>query len=294
MSDIWSDWLEKRRFGGDQSYKQMALEHVKSIALKIIDRAEISESNVVLDIGAGDGLLGLTALERLGRKGKLILSDFSEHALAIPKQIFEGSRIKDNRVSFLIDNAENLSISSNSIDRVLMRAVLLYIDKKQDVFNEIYRILKPGGIAVLLDPINQRNLEFGENLFRGYPLDVEPLLTVKPLLLKISKELYNYIPKSFCDYTEHDLAHFCIQSGFKDLRLEYYLSYNNQSRYTSSKAFFDIATNPLSPTLSEIMKKILTPEDFELTKSILEEVIQKPAIRASSEALFVLRKHEVS
>ena len=133
MSDIWSDWLEKRRFGGDQSYKQMALEHVKSIALKIIDRAEISESNVVLDIGAGDGLLGLTALERLGRKGKLILSDFSEHALAIPKQIFEGSRIKDNRVSFLIDNAENLSISSNSIDRVLMRAVLLYIDQLLEV-----------------------------------------------------------------------------------------------------------------------------------------------------------------
>ena len=36
------------------------------------------------------------------------------------------------------------------------------------------------------------------------------------------------------------------------------------------------------------MIKEITGDNFE------EEVIQKPAIRASSEALFVLRKHEVS
>ncbi|MBS1552325.1 MAG: methyltransferase domain-containing protein [Bacteroidetes bacterium] len=290
MSDIWSDWLKHRRFGGDKTYQQMALAHVKAIAQKIIERADISESHVVLDIGAGDGLLGLSALERLGSSGKLILSDFSEHALAIPKEIFKEKKINDSRVQFLISSAEKLSLPSNSIDRVLMRAVLLYIEKKQDAFDEIYRILIPGGIAVILDPINKRNLEFGGNYFRGYSLDIEPLLSVKSFLLKIFKELSNYIPESFCNYTEHDLVHYCIKSGFNEIRLEYYASYNKQSKYASSKAFFDIATNPHSPTLRESMKKVLSKNELKIVEGVLEDVIKQPALRTSCEAMLVLKK----
>ena len=292
--DIWSEWLKKRRFGSDQISRAFALQQYKKIALKIVDKAQIFDSAAVLDIGAGDGLVGLTALEKLGAKGKLILSDISEAALAIPKEIFEQKKTQDTRIEFLIAGAENLSsIPDRSIDRVVMRSVLLYINDKQTAFNEIFRVLKRGGIASIMEPVNQRHKEFREGLFHGYRLDQEPLLSVQPLLQKVineSNRQANQTQGSFIGYNEHDLVNMAVISGFEDIELDYTLNRTVRAMNVSYEFFFDTAPNPLALTLREFMNSVLTPSEFTELENVLKKVILQPAVNTTCLALLVLKR----
>lgn len=290
--DIWSEWLSKRRFGGDERYRAYAMSQYKKLAQKIVDKAQIFESATVLDIGAGDGLVGLTALSKLGAKGKLILSDISEAALEIPKNIFNQKKIQDSRIEFLIAGIENLSsLPDKSIDRVVMRSVLLYVEDKQSAFNEIFRVLRHGGISVIMEPINQRHAEFREGLFRGYKLDREPLLSVQSLLQKVideSKRQANETQGSFVGYNEHDLVHLAIKAGFEEIELEYSLLRTSKVQNTW-ETFFNTASNPHAKTLRELMNSILTPDEFIRLESILKKVVQQPPVWTSCNALLVLK-----
>jgi ubiquinone/menaquinone biosynthesis C-methylase UbiE len=293
--DIWSEWLKKRRFSGDEASRAFALNEYKKLAVQIVDKAQIFESATVLDIGAGDGLVGLTALSKLGADGKLILSDISEAALAIPKEIFNQKEIPDPRIEFLITGAENLSpLPSASVDRVVIRSVLLYVNNKQSAFNEIFRVLKPGGIAAILEPINQRQTEFGIGLFRGYRLDREPLVSVQNLLQKVideSKRQLNQTQGSLLGYSEHDLVHLAIGAGFEDIELEYSLNRNSKALYPSPEFLFDTAPNPHAKTLHELMNSVLTPDEFIELENVLKKVILQPSIRTTCLALLVLKKN---
>lgn len=289
--DIWSEWLKIRRFGGDAVYQKIALDHLKKLASKIIEKAKIYENSIVLDIGTGDGLIGLVALSKLGPNGKLIFSDISEAALTIPKSIFKKNEIQSPSVEFLIASIDNLSaIPDNSIDRVVMRAVLLYVENKQGAFNEIFRILRKGGIAVLMEPINQRTSELRNNLFRGYRLDRDPLLKIKSLLEKVDKELKVQNPQSLLHYTEHDLVNFILNAGFEDVELEYSLIRTSKAFFNSSKTFFDVAPNPHAITLRDAMRKVLNSAEYKTVETVLEEVIKQPSIRINSEAILILEK----
>jgi arsenite methyltransferase len=294
VNDIWSEWLRHRRFGGDAAYQAHAMEQYKKLASKIVENAEIFESAAVLDIGAGDGLVGLTALPKLGAGGKLILSDISEAALAIPKEIFNQKKITDSRVEFLIAGAEDLSsLPDNTIDRVVMRSVLLYVNDKQSAFNEIFRVLKNGGRAVLLEPINQRAFEFRSGLFRGYRLDREPLLSVQSLLQRVadeSKRQANQTQNSLLGYNEHDLVHLAIGAGFEEIELEYSLMHTSRAQNSSWNFFFDTAPNPHAPTLRELMTAILTPEEFKEAESALKKAVQQPSVMTKALALLILKK----
>lgn len=289
--DIWSEWLRHRRFGGNASYQAATLEGLKKLASKIVERAQIFESAVVLDIGAGDGVVGLTALQKLGPQGKLILSDISEAALAIPKEMFNKEKNSDSRVQFLVSGIENISsLPDGSIDREVMRAVLLYVENKQAALNEIFRVLRQGGIAVLMEPINQRHVEFETGFFRGYRLDCEPLLSVRPLLQKVADETKRQRPIGFVNYNEHDLVHWAVKSGFEEIELEYSFLRTANARFPSWEAFVDSAPNPLAMSLRELMIKILTPEEFVKAESALKKVVQQSLVWTNAEAILILKK----
>jgi len=292
--DIWSVWLRKRRFGGDENYQKYALEQYRKLASKIVDKAEIFESATVLDVGTGDGIVGLTALSKLGVDGKLILSDISEDALVIPKEIFNHKEIRDSRIEFLVAGVENLSpLSENSVDRVVMRSVLLYAENKLTAFSEIFRILRHGGIAVIMEPINQRHTELRSGLFWGYRLDKEPLLSIKSLLQKVTDESnhqMNQTQSSLIGYNEHDLVKMAIRAGFEEIELEYSLIRTCKVYNSSWEFFIDTAPNPRAQTLRELMYSVLTPDEFDKAEKTLKQIIQQPTVRINSNALLILKR----
>jgi ubiquinone/menaquinone biosynthesis C-methylase UbiE len=291
-SDIWDEWLRHRRFG-DPVHQAYAMEQYKKLASRIVEKAEIFESATVLDIGAGDGLVGITALQKLGARGKLILSDISEVALSIPKEIFNQKKTQDPRVKFLVAGAENLSsLQDSSIDRVVIRSVILYVGNKEAAFKEIFRILKQGGAAVIWEPINNRHIEFRKELFHGYRIDCEPLSKVQSLLKKVNDETnrqINTTQSSLVGYDEHTLVHMAIGAGFEEIKLEYTLIRSSQV-HKSWEFFFDSAPNPHAQTLHELMTSVLSADEFNKAVEALKEVFQRPAIRTTCEALYILKK----
>ena len=57
---------------------------------------------------------------------------------------------------------EEIALPDNSVDKALMRSVLVHIVDKQPAINEIYRILKKGGHFCCFEPIIASNTRYWE------------------------------------------------------------------------------------------------------------------------------------
>jgi arsenite methyltransferase len=80
--DRWSRWLLESRFGGDSTYAKEYLERLRDVRDRVLDHhLELGDGAVLLDVGAGDGLIGFGALDRVGPTGRVIFSDISRPLL---------------------------------------------------------------------------------------------------------------------------------------------------------------------------------------------------------------------
>lgn len=112
--------------------------------LEVLDRyAEFTSSDVVLDVGCGDGT-HLRALS--GRIGRGIGIDLA------PRMIENAERrTDDGSLSFRVDDAECLrSIPDNSVDVVICVGVLEHVLSPPRVFQAVRRVLTSGGRFVAL------------------------------------------------------------------------------------------------------------------------------------------------
>ena len=118
-TDVWATWLRTGRDGGSARMRAENLERLASVRDQILDRAEIQAGDTVLDVGAGQGLLGLGALERSGPGGTVIFSDISEPLLDDCRTAVAQASATD-RSTFVRASATDLSaIASESVDVVV-------------------------------------------------------------------------------------------------------------------------------------------------------------------------------
>mgnify|MGYP001812290132 CR=1 FL=1 len=118
----------------------------------------------VLDIASGDGVLA----ELLSPRARSIV------CLDISDRVAEAGRkrLKDfDNATFEIGDMHDLPVADESFDTVLLMHALTYTDHPEDVFKEVFRVLRPGGklLAVTLrkhnhvkavEPFNHVNLGF--------------------------------------------------------------------------------------------------------------------------------------
>jgi arsenite methyltransferase len=162
-SDRWSQWLAETRFGGDSKTADLLLRVLTQVRDHLLKNAGLEEGKVVLDVGAGEGLIGFGALELVGTTGRVIFSEISQALLDFDRLAAEQIGVL-GRCSFVKAAAEDLSvIESESVNIVTTRSVLIYVDDKPKALREFFRVLKPGGRVALFEPIDdQRMSEFSE------------------------------------------------------------------------------------------------------------------------------------
>ena len=108
-----------------------------------IEFAGLKPGQSVLDLGSGAGNDIFVARSVVGETGRLTGLDFSE-AMTRKARVNADKMGYDN-VEFIIGDIENMPLKSGRFDVVLSNCVLNLVPDKRTAFDEIFRVLKPGG-----------------------------------------------------------------------------------------------------------------------------------------------------
>lgn len=115
--------------------------------------AGLKPGQVVLDLGSGGGFDVFIAAAKVGPMGRVIGVDMTPEMLAKARKSIPAFTRKTglNNVEFRLGEIEHLPVADDCIDVVISNCVINLSPEKGQVWQEIARVLKPGGIACVSD-----------------------------------------------------------------------------------------------------------------------------------------------
>lgn len=256
--DRWAAWLLERRHGGDESARERILPTLAAFRDKVLDRADLEPGAAALDVGCGDGLLGVGALDRVGDTGTVLFSDVSAELLDRCREIVTDLGALE-RCQFVHTGLPELAaIGDESVDVAMTRSVLIYVDDKAAAFRSLRRVLRPGGRLSIFEPINSFGWPEPAGVLWGF--DVRGL---EPLADKVvaAYRVHHPEPNPMIDFDERDLFRLAQAAGFGEVNLDYSASDKIAEEPVSFENFLRIAPNPLVPAFGELLSEALEPDE---------------------------------
>ena len=178
-----------------------------------IAQCKVRLGQTFLDIAAGTGDLAAALAHQVGKEGQVVLTDINESML-----IRGRSRLLDQgligQVSYVLADAEALPFPAHSFDGLTIAFGLRNITHPQKALEAMYRVLKPGAKALILE-FSQLTLPWLQKLYDLYSFKVIPKLGE---WITHDRQSYEYLVESIRRHPDQDSLKLLMEkAGFEDV-----------------------------------------------------------------------------
>ena len=157
--------------------------------------AKIKKGDTVIDLGSGAGNDCFIARAETGQTGRVIGIDFTP--AMIQKAKINAGKLGFNNVEFRQGDIERIPVTANIADVIVSNCVLNLVPNKKAVFEDIFRVLKPGGHFSISDIVLTGEL---------------------PEKIKSAAEMYAGCVASAIDKNEY--LSYIIDAGFENIQIQ--------------------------------------------------------------------------
>jgi demethylmenaquinone methyltransferase/2-methoxy-6-polyprenyl-1,4-benzoquinol methylase len=154
-----------------------------------VTRSGIPSGARLLDICSGTADLALAFARHLGHEGQVIATDFCP---AMLERGHQKGRQRGIHLTYALADAQNLPFGDAVFDAVTVAFGLRNVDSLATALREMYRVLRPGGTALVLEFGQPHGVVFGP-LYRFYAHHILPRLGG---WVSGHPEAYTYLPRT--------------------------------------------------------------------------------------------------
>lgn len=163
-------------------------------AEEVLSKIGLSEGDIFLDAGCGDGYFSIAASSIVGDSGKIYAIDIHQDSIYTLKNEIKSKSI-NNLVPIVADITTKIPLSDESVDKCLIANVLHGFDKNQEldnVISEISRIIKSSGNFYVVEFKKVKGTPGPPFEVRLSESDIKDIIIDYGFILESSQDLGNY------------------------------------------------------------------------------------------------------
>jgi demethylmenaquinone methyltransferase/2-methoxy-6-polyprenyl-1,4-benzoquinol methylase len=178
---------------------------------RAVEMAGVRRGQRVLDLAAGTGDLAEKFSRIVGPHGEVVMSDINEAMLGQGRSRLVDAGVVGN-LDYAMANAEALPFASDSFDCVTIAFGLRNVTHKQFALNEMFRVLRPGGRALILE-FSHPTIAPLARAYDAYSFSILPMMGK---LVAGDADSYRYLAESIRMHPDQEtLLSMMEQAGFE-------------------------------------------------------------------------------